>query len=891
MQNNNFKLSVCNWNANGLNDNSRLMELSAFLKTNLVDVACITETRLSQNKFIFVPGYTIYRSDRQDRPGGGVAIFIRSPIRHRPIRSVTAPIESVGIEILQQNNRRPIKIISAYNPPSSKLLKGSLDALFVQNSPLIVAGDLNAKHLNWSCHSTNPNGRTLLSYSIRNDLTIEAPSSPTHFSSNENVTSDILDIFITKSIDSQIEIENCAALSSDHNPVILRMDLLKSIQQTAVKSVDQVFLRYILETFPPTCKPPQSKDDVDVAIHNLTQNISQAIDTASFSLPPKNQNPNDLPKPLLELIKKKNKTRKEWQMSRSPNLRVALNTSQRLIKQELTQIKAQSFNKWIETAESHPRAAWKVIKKLRNRKSQPPPLKKDGAIFQTDEEKASIFADTIQSQFLLNKSHIDHHDFHAHVLETVNHQEENPADLINPTSPAEIKSILNTLKTRKSPGSDGICNKFLKLLPRKHVVCLCNIINTMLRLKYFPDTWKQAIVVCIPKANKPLSDPCSYRPISLLNSISKVAETVILSRLSNFVNENNILPNSQFGFREKHGTIHQLLRVSEFIADKLNKRQHCSMLLLDVQQAFDRVWHEGLVYKLTQLKFPNYIIGITQSFLANRSFRVRVGKAISEPKSIQAGVPQGSKLSPMLFNIYSHDIPTNSRIMTALYADDIALIQSHPRIEFAAHCIAKFLPTLLNWYTKWRLGINHSKSEAMIFSRSKQNPIRLRIQQEPIEWKNSIKYLGIFFDRRVSWVKQIKHARAKSYLAFTSLKPFLNNRSISNHTKLRTVKAVIRPMLTYGLPIWGCSSSKSLKLLEGTQMRIIRHSLKIPWFIRNREILHDLSLTSLNDLAVEMATRLRLTISDHCNSEISQLVNYHPRSYDLVRRPSHLLED
>ena len=104
------------------------------------------------------------------------------------------------------------------------------------------------------------------------------------------------------------------------------------------------------------------------------------------------------------------------------------------------------------------------------------------------------------------------------------------------------------------------------------------------------------------------------------------------------------------------------------------------MLLLHAKQAFGRVWHDGLIYKPIILNCPHYLIGLVQSFLSNRTFRVRTGKFLSNPQPITAGVPQGSKLSPTLFKIFSYDIPTSKKIMIAQYAEDTALLYTTKQI-------------------------------------------------------------------------------------------------------------------------------------------------------------------------------------------------------------------
>src|SRR6201985_385804 len=409
--------------------------------------------------------------------------------------------------------------------------------------------------------------------------------------------------------------------------------------------------------------------------------------------------------------------------------------------------------------------------------------------------------------------------------------------------------------------------------------------------KYFPAAWKEATVICLPKAGKPLRSPSSYRPISLLCALSKIAESVLLHRLEKFVEDNNLIPEFQHGFRKKHGTGHQLLRVTEHIAEKLNRRDHVSMLLLDVQQAFDRVWHEGLIHKLIELGFPHYLIGTIQSFLKDRHIRVRVGKALSSLKRISAGVPQGSKLSPLLFNLFCEDIPSSSPILTALYADDIALIDSTKQICNSSNRINNFLPKLIAWYEKWRLSINESKSMAVFFSKRNRTPKRIRVGSHLIDWSYSAKYLGVVFDTKLSWIQQIKATRHKALAAFRALQSFFNCKRISKNTKLRTFNAIIRSICSYGIPIWGSTKAKRLDRLQGTYMRMLRGALNIPWYIRNRQILLDTGVPSIHELAAQHATNLRSSVTNHPNPGIAALTQYVPRAFDRYHRPCNLVQE
>ncbi|GBN27536.1 putative RNA-directed DNA polymerase from transposon BS [Araneus ventricosus] len=158
---------------------------------------------------------------------------------------------------------------------------------------------------------------------------------------------------------------------------------------------------------------------------------------------------------------------------------------------------------------------------------------------------------------------------------------------------------------------------------------------------YFPQCWKTAVVVPIPKPDQDLNLLQNYRPISLLSSLSKVYESVLLKRLNQFLDNNNIIISEQFGFRKNLSTSHQLLRVTELIFDGFAKSETTGALFLDVAKAFDKIWHDGLLAKLIRLSCSAQFIKITHSFLTSRNFRVRVNNILSNPRPILSGCAQG----------------------------------------------------------------------------------------------------------------------------------------------------------------------------------------------------------------------------------------------------------
>jgi len=160
-----------------------------------------------------------------------------------------------------------------------------------------------------------------------------------------------------------------------------------------------------------------------------------------------------------------------------------------------------------------------------------------------------------------------------------------------------MRKILS-LKPRTAPGEDGITSLMLRHLLRKALTYLTHLFNHVLQLGFFPNTWKRAKVILIPKPNKPPTDPNSYRPISLLSIVGKLFERIIASRLTTYVNQQHLLPHEQFAFRKIHSTVSQLARISDYISNGYNLHKHTGMVSLDLEKAYDTVWIHGLLYKL-----------------------------------------------------------------------------------------------------------------------------------------------------------------------------------------------------------------------------------------------------------------------------------------------------
>jgi hypothetical protein len=357
-----------------------------------------------------------------------------------------------------------------------------------------------------------------------------------------------------------------------------------------------------------------------------------------------------------------------------------------------------------------------------------------------------------------------------------------PASEPKLTNPSEVLETIKELKVGKAPGPNGVTNRALRHLPKRAITSLTKLFNVVLRRQYIPPAWKHSRVVSILKPGKDPTLPSSYRLISLLDTVGKLFEKILLARVLREVNERGLLPDEQFGFRPRHhSTALQLGRLVERVSRNFDERRLTGAVFLDVAKAFETVWVKGLLYKLTILNFPLYLVKTLSSYLHSRTFQSSFNSATSTRRNMRAGVAQGGLVSPVLFSLYVKDMPAPSRhTELALYADDTALTATSRSPLLLVSYLETYLNRLELWLRDWRIAINVSKSTAMLFAKTTrciQRPRPVQLFGEPIQWIDTARYLAVTLDTRLIWSAHVNQVGRKAARRLGVLGPLLNRRS------------------------------------------------------------------------------------------------------------------
>ena len=508
---------------------------------------------------------------------------------------------------------------------------------------------------------------------------------------------------------------------------------------------------------------------------------------------------------------------------------------------------------------------WKKLKIMKNGFNRPKyPIKINKKVFPTSSEKADSFANFFS--LMSNTSRLSNEEKLFRINEESKEEYKDPpadnSNVINaPLTNEEFDIAMEHFSNNKTAvGMDGISYKMLSNLPTSWKSALfsffqCSWINGGL-----PSDWKISVVIPILKEGKDRSCTDSYRPISLTSNVCKLYEKIIFNRLSYYCEKHKILPDNQAGFRKGRSTTEHLVNLTNNIKNQFARRKSTLATFFDVKKAYDSVWHGRLLLKLKQIGVSGHMFEFIKNFLANRVICTKVNTFYSSPKHVDMGIPQGSIIAPLLFSILICDLPSALSKTTSVvqFADDIAMWINTNMRKNTKKRISKHIETLyqielnkLDTYMKNNgLVLSGEKTVLMLFNKGKDPSYlpKLKLGDMYLQYKDKVKFLGVFFTRKLNWKVHIEHLISKArkrlnFLKIVTSQPWGQDTKTLIHLSI----SLIRSKLIYGQEVYFSAPKCLLNKLQSIDSKALKIALGIPLHASTRKTYQTAGILPLDE--------------------------------------------
>ena len=388
----------------------------------------------------------------------------------------------------------------------------------------------------------------------------------------------------------------------------------------------------------------------------------------------------------------------------------------------------------------------------------------------------------------------------------------------------EILTSINLLKTSNSSGPDEITSKFVKISAPILTPALEKIFNLALTLGVYPHKLKIAKVIPIYKKGDS-SLIKNYRPISILNTINKIFEKILHSRLSKYLEDFSLLYKYQFGFRKNHSTELALIEIVDQIRFSLDDNNMTCGIFVDLSKAFDTVNHEILLEKLEHYGIRGRALDLFRSYLDERRQYTMLDTFKSSTRSIGCGVPQGSVLGPLFFILFINDLPNCCPLGNVrIFADDSNVFFHGDNIKDLINTARNIMIELNSWFASNKLTLNTDKSSFTIFRSHKKRvaclPNYIDFLNQRIERTSSIKFLGLILDENLTWDLQINEVCNKLKSLFHV---FYNLRNFLSKENIKTIYyTIVYSRIKYGISVYGQAGTTKISKIQVLQNKLLK---------------------------------------------------------------------